>query len=62
MALEPIGDIADVSLTESTGATADKSTAQMLARRGHPTERVERESNVSRSVAQVYVRREGNSR
>lgn len=59
MTLEPIGDIADVS---STADTADNSQAQMLARRGHPHGRLVRESNVSDSVGQYYVRREGRSR
>lgn len=57
MALEPIGDIADVSLTEIT-VTADPSTAQALARRGHPIGTVSSESGVSRSVAQTLVRRQ----
>jgi hypothetical protein len=61
MALEPIGDIADVSLTEST-ISIDFSRAQMLARVGFPHGTVASESGVSDSVAQAYVRRAGRSR
>lgn len=112
MVLEPIGDIADVSLgkTQPSGPS-DNAEAQMLARRdwyagvieaesgvepnvaqalgrresperlhptatalanpsrglmlarvGHPTERVDRVSGVSRSEAQYYTRRTGRSR
>lgn len=62
MALEPIGDIADVSLTEVTGTTANPSQAQMLARVGHPAARIANESGVSNSEAQYYTRREGKTR
>lgn len=62
MTIEPIGDIADISLTDNSGGANTQSQAQMLARVGHPTERVARESGVSDSDAQYYVRRNGDSR
>jgi len=57
MALESIGDIADVSLTEQT-VTKEPDRAQMLARVGHPTGTVQSESNISASVAQANIRRQ----
>lgn len=57
MTLEPIGDIADVSLTEQA-KVADFSRAQILARVGHPESTIKRESSVSASVAQMYERRQ----
>lgn len=60
MTIEPIGDIADVSLTSADPA-ADLSRAQMLAQAGHPPETIEREAGVSVSVAQALVLEHGNS-
>lgn len=61
MTLEPIGDIANVSLTEQE-VVADPSRAQMLARVGHPTGTVMSESKVSTSVAQANTRRQRRTR
>ena len=61
MTLEPIGDIATVSLTEQE-AVADPNRAQMLARVGHPMGTVRTESNVSASVAQANTRRQRRTR
>ena len=57
MTLEPIGDIADVSLAEQTVAKKPDR-AQMLARVGHPAGTIRRESSVSASVAQMNERRQ----
>jgi len=59
MAIESLGDIADVSLT--TGA-ADPSQAQMLARVGHSAGAIESESSVSASIAQANARRQSEER
>lgn len=61
MALEPIGDISDVSLTATT-VTSDLSRAQMLARVGHPQGRIANDAGVSISEAQYLVRRIGKGR
>lgn len=59
MALEPIGDMADVSLTEATGPTANESLAQAMARRLGEVrpEQIEAASNVSARKASMYARR-----
>jgi len=59
--LEPIGGIADVSLTEQV-IQKFPSQAQMLARVGHPAARIEDESGVSASTGQMLARREGRTR
>jgi len=61
MTLEPIGDIADVSLSEQV-VQQDPNQAQMLARVGHPAGTIQSESSVSASQAQMLARREGLTR